>query len=94
MGPDATILTLGHDPQSDEFADKGGPVVIEDRCWIAYRSIILPGIRMAEGSVLGAGSVLTKDTEAFGIYAGVPAVKVGERLKDLSYALDFNPWLI
>ena len=94
IGPDATILTLGHDPRSKYFENKGGPVVIEDRCWIAYRSTVLPDVTMAEGSVLGAGSVLTKDTEPFGIYAGIPATKVGERPKDLSYNLNFNPWLI
>jgi len=94
IGPDATILTLGHDPRSKTFEDQGGPVVIEDRCWIAYGATILPGVTMAEGSVLGAGSVLTKDTVPFGIYAGVPAVKVGERPTDLSYSFNFNPWLI
>ena len=94
IGPDATILTLGHDPRSQTFENKGGPVTIEDRCWIAYRSTVLPDVTMAEGSVLGAGSVLTKNTEPFGIYAGIPATKVGERPKDLSYNLKFNPWLI
>ena len=94
IGPDATVLTLGHDPRSSQFEDKGGPVVIEDHCWIAYGTTILPGVTMAKGSVLGAGSVLTKSTEPYGIYAGVPAVKVGERPADLSYTLKFNPWLI
>lgn len=93
IGPDATVLTLGHDPRSPDFEDEGGAVVIEDRCWIAYRATVLPAVTMAEGSVLGAGSVLTKNTEPFGIYAGVPAVKVGDRPSDLSYNLNFNPWL-
>lgn len=94
IGPDATILTLGHDPQSAQFANKGGAVVIEDRCWIAYRTVVLPGVTMAEGSVLGAGAVLTKDTEPYGIYGGTPAVKVGDRTRTLEYELNFDPWLI
>ncbi|MCB1124701.1 MAG: acyltransferase [Verrucomicrobiae bacterium] len=94
LGPEATVLTLGHDPRSKNFANKGGPVIIEDYCWVAYRAIILPGITLAEGTVVGAGSVLTRDTEPYGIYAGIPAVKCGERPRDLEYELHFNPWLI
>jgi maltose O-acetyltransferase len=94
LGPEATVLTLGHDPRSLEFADKGGPVIIEDHCWIAYRATVLPNVTLARGTVLGAGSVLTKDTDPYGIYAGVPAIKVGERPENLLYNLNFNPWLI
>jgi acetyltransferase-like isoleucine patch superfamily enzyme len=94
LGPEATILTLGHDPLSADFSDQGGAVKIEDYCWVAYRATILPGVTLAEGTVLGAGSVLTRDTEPYGIYAGIPAKKVGERPRDLSYELNFNPWLI
>src|SRR5262249_26789021 len=42
IGPEASILTLGHDPQSPVFANKGGEVVIGDRVWIGYRAVILP----------------------------------------------------
>ena len=44
IGPEAAILTLGHDPQSPGFADRGGAVRIGDRAWIAYRAVILPGV--------------------------------------------------
>ena len=37
IGPEAAILTLGHDPKSPTFADQGGPVRIGDHVWIAYR---------------------------------------------------------
>jgi hypothetical protein len=36
IGPEATILTLGHDPQSPDFADQGGEVIIGDRVWIVH----------------------------------------------------------
>ena len=94
IGPEAAILTLGHDPQSPDFADRGGDVVIGDRAWIGYRAIILPGIKIGEGAVVGAGAVVTKDVDAFAIVAGNPARKVGERNRDLSYQLKFNPFLI
>lgn len=49
IGPKATILTLGHDPQSAEFSDEGGDVVIGDHVWIGYGAIILPLIKIGEG---------------------------------------------
>jgi maltose O-acetyltransferase len=94
MGPNATILTLGHDPQSPDFADRGGDVVIGDRAWIGYGALILPGVRIGEGAVVGAGAVVTKDVEPFAIVAGNPARKIGERNRDLRYQLKFDPlWL-
>jgi maltose O-acetyltransferase len=94
IGPEAAILTLGHDPQSPDFADRGGDVVIGDRAWIGYRAIILPGIKIGEGAVAGAGAVVTKDVEAFSIVAGNPARKIGERNRDLSYHLKYDPLLL
>jgi maltose O-acetyltransferase len=94
IGPEAAVLTLGHDPQSAEFADKGGPVEIGDRVWIAYRAIVLPAVKIGEGAVVAAGAVVTRDVEPFTIVAGVPARKVGERNRDLKYRLDFHPFLL
>ena len=79
IGPEATILTLGHDPRSTAFEDRGGDVVIGDRVWIGYRAIILPGVTIGEGAVVGAGAVVTKNVEPYAIVAGNPARKVGER---------------
>ncbi|HEY0257040.1 MAG TPA: acyltransferase, partial [Candidatus Methylacidiphilales bacterium] len=79
IGPEATILTLGHDPQSPDFADKGGDVIIGNHVWIAYRAIVLPGITIGDGAVVAAGAVVSKDVLPYTIVAGVPAIKVGER---------------
>jgi acetyltransferase-like isoleucine patch superfamily enzyme len=94
IGPEATLLTLGHDPQSPHFADKGGDIVVGDRAWIAYRAIILPGVTIGEGAVIGAGSVVTKDVEPYTIVAGNPAEIVKKRSRALKYALDFQPFLL
>jgi acetyltransferase-like isoleucine patch superfamily enzyme len=56
------------------------PVVIEDDVWIGGHSTILPGVRIGKGAVIGAGSVVTKDVEAFAIQGGVPARKIRSRL--------------
>lgn len=93
IGPEATILTLGHDPQSPLFSDRGGDVVIGDRVWIGFRAIILPGVTIGEGAIVGAGAVVTRNVEPFTIVAGNPAKKIGERNRDLTYHLDFDPWL-
>jgi maltose O-acetyltransferase len=94
IGPEASILTLGHDPQSSEFSDKGGDVIIGDRVWIAYRAIILPGVTIGEGAVVGAGSVVTKDVEPYSIVAGNPARVVNKRSPNLHYTLNYQPWLL
>lgn len=46
-------------------------------------SIILPGVTLEEGVAVGALSLVTKNCEAFGIYAGSPAKRIKERKRDL-----------
>lgn len=94
IGPEATILTLGHDPQSPDFADKGGDVIIGDHVWVAYRAIILPGVTIGDGAVVGAGSIVTKDVEPFTIVAGNPARSIKKRNPNLNYQLNYQPWLM
>jgi acetyltransferase-like isoleucine patch superfamily enzyme len=93
IGPEATILTLGHDPQSAEFADAGGDVVIGDRVWIAYRATILPGVNIGEGAVVAAGATVTSDVEPYTIVAGAPARKIADRNRDLQYRLNYETFL-
>ena len=54
-------------------------MVIGDDVWIGRRAIIMPGVQIATGTVIGAGAVVTKDTEAFSIVGGVPAKAIGYR---------------
>lgn len=91
VGPEASILTLGHDPQSPDLADRGGDVLIGDRVWICYRAIILPGVTIGEGAVVAAGAVVSSDVEPFAIVAGVPARTIGTRNRNLSYNLNYRP---
>ncbi len=87
------IWTDQHDPQCPDFScgDQGGPVIVGDRVWVSCRTVILPGVTLGEGAVIAAGAVVTKDAEPFGIYAGVPARKIGERNKNLVYEFDGRP---
>jgi maltose O-acetyltransferase len=94
IGPEAAILTLGHDPQSPEFVDKGGDVIIGARAWICFRAIILPGVSIGEGAVVAAGAVVSRDVKPYSIVAGSPAKPVGTRSKDLRYSCNYAPWLV
>lgn len=75
-----TVETGNHDWSKPAFDLQVREVVIEAGAWAAVKSLLLPGSRLASHAVLGAGSVLSGDTEPYGIYAGVPAVKVKDRV--------------
>jgi acetyltransferase-like isoleucine patch superfamily enzyme len=93
IGPEAAILTLGHDPRSRCLADKGGDVIIGDRVWIGFRAVILPGVTIGDGAVVAASAVVTKNVERFTIVAGNPARPIGERPHNLEYTLRYRPFL-
>lgn len=78
MGPEVMILTGGHDYSSPNmrFIDQKvttAPVIIGDDVWIGARSIILPGVTIGSRSIIGAGSVVTKDVAPMTVAAGNPA---------------------
>ncbi|GAB14338.1 putative acetyltransferase [Arthrobacter globiformis NBRC 12137] len=50
--------------------------------WIGASSIILGGVSIGEGSVIGAGAVVTRDVPSYSIVVGNPARVVGRRFKD------------
>ena len=59
------------------------PVTLGRHAIVGSGSVILPGIRIGEGVAIGALSLVTKNCEDFGIYAGNPAKKIKERKRDL-----------
>lgn len=50
------------------------PVVVEDKVWIGFNSIILKGVTIGEGAVVAAGSVVRSNVPRYAIVAGNPAV--------------------
>jgi len=50
-----------------------GSVQIEDGCFLGSASVILPAIKLAKNSILGAGSILTKNYSQSGVFVGNPA---------------------
>jgi acetyltransferase-like isoleucine patch superfamily enzyme len=85
------LLTAQHEPDSADFGASLAPVQLDQRCWIAARAIVMPGVRIGEGAVVAAGSVVTKDVEPYSIVAGSPARLLRQRRKPLSYELDWRP---
>lgn len=61
---------------------KSAPIVIKDDVWIGMNTIILKGVKIGEGAVVAAGSVVVKDVPAWTVVAGNPAVVV-KNLKQL-----------
>lgn len=84
MGGRVVFHTLNHNYDKKEvLINQQGvtvkPIKIEDDVWIGSDAIILPGITIGTGSVIGAGSVVTKDVEPYSIVAGNPARLIKKR---------------
>lgn len=56
-------------------------IVISDDVFIGSGAIIMPGVKVAQGCVIGANAVVTHDTEPYWVYGGVPARKIKKRVK-------------
>jgi acetyltransferase-like isoleucine patch superfamily enzyme len=72
-------LFSGRPPACIDLGEK--PIHIEDDVWIAAGATILRGVRIERGAIISAGSVVTRDVDAYCIVAGNPAVVV-RRLTD------------
>ncbi|HIU59229.1 MAG TPA: sugar O-acetyltransferase [Candidatus Scatosoma pullistercoris] len=91
IGPNVTIATAGH-PILPVLREKvyqfNLPVRIGKNCWIGAGAIILPGITIGDNTVVGAGSVVTKDLPANVVAVGNPCRilrEIGERDKVYYY---------
>lgn len=60
------------------------PTIIDDDCWIGLRVIMAPGHHIGKGSILSAGSVVTKDVEPYSIVGGNPAKLIKNRKNERS----------
>jgi len=76
----AMLLTGNHDYKRSSMPYRNGPIVLKDGCWIAAKSIVCAGVTVHENAILTVGSMTSKDLDSNGIYQGVPAVKVRERI--------------
>lgn len=90
MGPEIVILSGSHNfvrddiPMREQGAPPRRPVRIGDDVWVGTRSIILPGVNVGSHSIIGAGSVVTKDVPELAIVGGNPAKVIKYRNECIS----------
>lgn len=61
------------------FATSKGGIIVEDDVWIGANTVILDGALIRRGCVIGACSLVKGQLQEYGVYAGNPLVKIGER---------------
>jgi putative colanic acid biosynthesis acetyltransferase WcaF len=79
LSQDAFVCGATHDYDDPRFPLLAYAMEFGAYSWVCARACVSPGVNVGEGAVLGLGSVATRDLEPWGVYAGVPAVKVKER---------------
>jgi maltose O-acetyltransferase len=75
IGPAVQLLSADHplDPEvRARGLENGSPIVIEDDAWLGGGAIVCPGVTIGRGSVIGAGSVVTRDVPAGVLAVGNP----------------------
>lgn len=81
IAPGVTLATTGHPvhpARRVDFARFSEPIVIEDKVWIGSNVVVLPGVRIGYGSVIGAGSVVSRDIPPMTVALGTPCRVVRE----------------
>lgn len=85
IAPNVAILNGTHKfdrvdvPMIMQGEEKELNPIIEDDVWIGRNAVIMPKICIGQGSIIGAGAVVTKDIEPYSIVGGVPAKLIKKR---------------
>ena len=85
LGPNVSIYTAGHPihpaPRNGNYT-YGVGVELGDNVWVGGNTVICPGVKIGSNSVIGAGSVATKDIPAWTVAAGNPCRVIREITED------------
>ena len=93
IGPNSTLITGDHRidiigkflmevTDAEKLPENDLPIVIEDDVWTGANITILKGVTIGHGSVIAAGSVVTKSFPPYSIIGGVPAKLIKRRFTD------------
>ena len=74
------LLCGNHNYKKETFDLMLGEIKLKEGAWVGARSTVCPGVTLHSHAVLSVGAVATHDLEAYGIYQGIPAVKVRTRV--------------
>nr|WP_104083784.1 WxcM-like domain-containing protein [Cryobacterium sp. Y11] len=72
VGPNVTF-TNDRFPRSKQYPDEFPRTIVEKRASIGGGAVILPGIRIGQNAMIGAGAIVTRDVPPFAIVVGNPA---------------------
>jgi acetyltransferase-like isoleucine patch superfamily enzyme len=80
------LATAAHDPLDHgkpmcEAPNRNRPITLVEDVWLGANVTVTGGVTIACGCVVGANGVVTRDTEPMGLYAGVPARRLRDRIK-------------
>ena len=98
IGPNTVIATAGHpiDPELRlRITQYNKPVHIGNNCWLGANVVVMPGVSIGENTVIGAGSVVTKDIPAGVVAVGNPCRvmrPVGEKDKKYFFRSEEIDW--
>jgi galactoside O-acetyltransferase len=91
IAPSVTLTTTGHPvhpARREDFGRFSEPIVVEDKVWIGSNVVVLPGVRIGHGSVIGAGSVVSRDVPPMTVAVGTPC-RVVRKITDDDLATRF-----
>lgn len=85
IGPNCVLRAANHayeriDIPMREQGHTFGEIILEDDVWLGSNCVITANTRIGKGSIVAAGSVVTRDVEPYSIVGGVPARKIRSRL--------------
>jgi virginiamycin A acetyltransferase len=79
-------------PKPGEIASRGDTVIGHD-VWLGYEALIMPGVKIGNGAIVAARSVVTHDVPAYGVVGGNPAKLIKKRFdEDTIVALQTLAW--
>jgi acetyltransferase-like isoleucine patch superfamily enzyme len=89
IGPHVCIHTTNHNYSNPKIpicrqGNTPEPVIIHDDVWIGANAVVLPGVTVGKGSVIGAGSIVTKSIPPYSVAVGNPARVVKRRGENMN----------
>lgn len=100
LGADHHINTISTFPFKTKICNQDpegisrGDIIVEDDVWIGHGVTVMSGVRIGQGAIIGAESLVTKDVPPYTIVGGVPAKEIRKRFSDdiIEYmmTLDFS----